>query len=134
MIWSSRSTSRACYTFERAHNIIFVLNFFNVLPKVHVSVWLFSSRRWNINSSITSVIFEGTGFLVKIDSVPFSLIYRSLYLAWESSLFFSFVFFFFLLFCFWLLLELDEEELPLEEMEVELFLFRCFLQFILGIF
>ena len=43
-------------------------------------------------------------------------------------------FFFFLLFCFWLLLELDEEELPLEEMEVELFLFRCFLQFILGIF
>ena len=93
MIWSSRSTSRACYTFERAHNIIFVLNFFNVLPKVDVSVWLFSSRRWNVNLSITSVIFEVTGFLVKIDSVPFSLIYHSLYLAWESSLFFSFVFF-----------------------------------------
>ena len=50
-----------------------------------------------------------------------------------SSVFFSFYCVFFLL-CFSLLLELDKEELPLEEMEVELLLLVHFILFILGVF
>ena len=55
--------------------------------KVHTDVWLFSFRRWDINSSsfFTSVMLERTGFSVKIDS--FKSRSCTYWLKWELAYF-----------------------------------------------
>ena len=69
----------------------------------------------------------------KVGASPFYLIYHSLYLCVGKLRVFFPRFLFFLLLRFSWLLELDKEELLLEEVEVELFIF-CFLLFILQTF
>ena len=57
------------------------------MSKVHTDVWLFSFRRWDINSSsfFTSVMLERTGFSVKIDS--FKSRSCTYWLKWELAYF-----------------------------------------------
>ena len=64
--------SMATRSFDRGPrtSLFFFWIFSSVVSKLHTDVWLFSYRRWDINPSsfLTSAIFEGTGFSVKIDS------------------------------------------------------------------
>ena len=57
------------------------------MSKLHIDVWLFSFRRWDINSSsfLTSVILEVTWFSVKIDS--FKSRSCTYWLKWELAYF-----------------------------------------------
>ena len=72
--WSGAvaALSRACHTFERGPmmSLLFLWIFSSIVSKGHTDVWLFSFRRWDINSSsfFTSVILADTRFSVKIDS------------------------------------------------------------------
>ena len=81
--------SRACHTFYRGPMMSIFLSWISssILFKAHTNIWIFSSKRWDINSSsfFTSMILEETRFPVKIGSFKSrSYLYWS---KWEKNYF-----------------------------------------------
>ena len=79
--------SRACHTFYRGPMISIFLSWISssIAFKAHTNIWIFSFKRWDINSSsfFTSMILEETRFPVKIGSIKSrSYLY---WLKWEKN-------------------------------------------------